>query len=313
MKVGIVGATGLVGQAMSKVLDEKIPDCKKVFFGSSNKKGRKINGIPVLPLQSNNIKDLDYALFAVSNAIAKEWVPQFTSKNIVVIDNSSAFRMKDNVPLIIPEINADNIKKHDKLIANPNCSTIGFVLALSPLLKDFDIQSTHLATYQAVSGAGKAGIAAYNQQKDFASPFDREIMGNLIAFVGEIEENGFCTEELKTIHETHKILNLDFPIYPHVVRVPVENAHCEAITVHLDIDFDLNTIKKLFSETPGLILSEKILSPIDVSGKDDVFVSRLRKHSPKTLQMWVSFDNVRKGAATNTIQILQYMEGRCTQ
>ncbi len=313
LRIGILGATGLVGRKMFEVLRERLDGFDPVFFGSPNKWGRKIEGIPVIPIGKENIPELDYALFAVSNEVSNKWIQSFARRGIRVIDNSSAFRMKRGIPLVVPEVNAHIIKKNDYIIANPNCSTIGMVMALHPIMKTYGIESVHISTYQAVSGAGEKGVNTYDAELagiEYKGIFKRQILGNLIPFIGDIDESGFCREEKKTIEETHKILDSIFPVYPHVVRVPVKNVHSEALTIQLDRRADIGEISDLLSEAHGLKVSNRAISPLEVDERDEVFISRLRKHpeNPRAVQLWVVFDNLRKGAATNAVQILEHME-----
>ncbi len=314
-RTGILGATGLVGRTMAQVMKERLPEMELVYFGSPDKWGRKIGKAPVIPIAAENIPELDYALFAVSAEVSRKWASIFAAKGITVIDNSSAFRMQDDIPLVVPEINAHAIKAEDRVIANPNCSTIGMVMAVFPLFQEYEITSIHVATYQAVSGAGRRGVQSYlSEFKEIREPstFDRPILGNLIPFIGALDNNDFCTEELKTIFETEKILERYIPVFPHVVRVPVENAHSEAITITLDRKADIRRMAELLTAASGVVYSERPVSPLEVTGSDLVYVSRLRVHPrmDKTVQMWVVFDNVRKGAATNAVQILDYISGR---
>ena len=316
----IVGATGLVGSTFLKVLEEKNLKIDEYYlFASKNSKGKKIHFMdkeyvveeltPEIPSQS-----FTYALFSAGSDISKEYAKEFTKYGTIVIDNSSAFRMDEDVPLVVPEVNFNTIKGH-KLIANPNCSTIQAMLPLAILEKNYGIKRIVYSTYQAVSGAGKKGIddlmhTSYGFKEE---KFPHKIYGNCIPHIDTFLENGYTKEEMKMINETRKILNNnDLNITATCVRVPVMNCHSEAINIELKTDFEMATLLQQFSAMENLVVLDDTrfnIYPLNgfANDKDEVFIGRIRRDYsvPYGLNIWVVADNIRKGAATNAVQILE--------
>ncbi len=300
-KIAVIGVTGLVGQMMLKVLEERQIDGEYFLFASSAHAGEKItvNGDEYIveTLSATRVAEIkaDFALFAAGAEIAREWATQFVAAGTTVIDNSSYFRMQNDVPLIVPEINLHRIKHH-KLIANPNCSTIGAVVALAPLDRVYKIKRIVYATYQAISGAGR------NPQ------FKHPIENNVLPDIDVRLPDGNTKEEAKMIHETRKILGRnDIAISATAARVPVSNCHCVAINVEFYRQPDLVRVKQILSQAPGVVYCDDYAVPTQVSGHDEVYVGRVRLDAsqPNTLNLWTVSDNLRKGAATNAVQILE--------
>ena len=324
MKIALVGATGLVGSVMLNVLensklniDELYPVASERSYGKTvlfNKKEFNVLGIQ---------EAVDHApamaIFSAGGQTSKEWAPKFAEKGTIVIDNSSAWRMDKNIPLVVPEINGAILNKDSKIIANPNCSTIQMVMALAPLHQEFNIKRVVVSTYQSVTGSG---VKAVRQMQDericrpkvqqfYPHPIDL----NLIPHGGDFLDNGYTTEEEKLAEETCKILNnYNLHITATVVRVPVFGGHSESINVEFKKEFELKRIYELLDNFAGVIVQDKPTEneypmPKYAEGKDAVFVGRIRRDfsQPKTLNMWVVSDNLRKGAATNAIQIAEYL------
>lgn len=300
-KIAVVGVTGLVGQMMLKVLQERQIDGEYFLFASAAHAGEKnfVNGdeyvVEVLtPARVAKIK-ADFALFAAGAEVAREWVPQFVKAGTTVIDNSSYYRMQPDVPLVVPEINLSSVGNH-KLIANPNCSTIGAVVALAPLDRIYKIKRVIYATYQAISGAGK------NPQ------FKYPITNNVLPDIDVRLPDGNTKEETKMIDETRKILGRDdIAISATAARVPVANCHCVAINVEFYRRPDLTRVKQILSQAPGVVYCDDYAVPTQVTGHDEVYVGRVRLDTMhrNTINMWTVSDNLRKGAATNAVQILE--------
>lgn len=313
-KVGIAGATGLVGRTMIEVLEKyNVPVDEIHLFASSNAEKREIlfcgDTVEVKSLTEDNIPNLDIVLFALSSELSLKSASKFTDKGAFVIDNSSAFRMDNSIPLIVPEVNLSSLDGKSKIIANPNCSTIQLVVALKEIHKNFGINKLIVSTYQSVAGAGRKGLDEYKAQVHGSKEvhnFPFIIFNNTIPQIGKFLDNGYCTEEMKMIQETRKIYNdYSIEIFPTVVRVPVEYSHAESVTVFTKKDFEPSHFTKMLQNTDSVIFSNNVITQADVSGKDEVFVSRLRfpENHNNTAQMWVVADNVRKGAATNAVQI----------
>ena len=322
----IVGATGLVGSTFLKVLEEKNLVIDEYYlFASRNSKGKKIKFMdkehiieeltPEIPSQG-----FTYALFSAGSDISKQYAKEFTKYGTIVIDNSSAFRMDEDVPLVVPEINFDTIKD-SKLIANPNCSTIQAMLPLAVLERNYGIKRIVYSTYQAVSGAGKKGIddlmhTSYGFKEE---KFPHKIYGNCIPHIDTFLENGYTKEEMKMINETRKILgNKDLDITATCVRVPVMNCHSETINIELKTDFELETLLQQFSAMENLVVLDDTrfnIYPLNgfADDKDEVFIGRIRRDYsvPYGLNIWVVADNIRKGAASNAVQILEKLLNRC--
>ena len=334
-KLAVVGATGVVGRTAIKVLEEKnLPISSYAFFASKRSSGKKINfkgkEYVIRELNENSFDEgFDFAIFSAGGETSKKYAPIAASKGCIVVDNSSAFRMDDDVPLIVPEVNPEAIKKNKGIIANPNCSTIQAVVALKPLDDKYNIKRIVYSTYQAVSGAGRDGIEDlengiknYREGNDInvaetseynLKKFPYPIFNNCLPHIDTFLDNGYTKEEMKMINETRKILNRpELPITATTVRVPVFNSHSESINVEFENEFDLDELKDTLRSFPDVIVVDNIDSnkyPIatDATGHDEVFVGRIRRDfSVKSgLNFWVVADNIRKGAASNAVQIVE--------
>lgn len=318
-KIAIVGATGLVGRTALKVLEEKnIPNLDYVLFSSKKSAGTKLKFLNtdfiVRELTDYSFDEkFDFALFSAGAETSKHFAPIAASKGCIVIDNSSAFRMDDKVPLIVPEVNFEDAKNHHNIIANPNCSTIQAVVALKPLDDKFKIKRIVYSTYQAVSGAGKLGLQDLEQHSTLK--FQHPIYDNCLPQIDTFLVNHYTKEEMKMVNETRKILkHPTLPITATAVRVPVTNCHGESINVVFEKSFKLTDIFNTLKSAPGIVVQDDIennIYPIssNVNGHDEVFVGRIRKDfSIKNgLNLWIVADNLRKGAASNAIQIIEKM------
>mgnify|MGYP004462012733 CR=1 FL=1 len=320
-KVAIVGSTGLVGRTVLKVLEEKnFTNCTYTLFASKKSAGTKLQFlgqnyiIQELTEDSFNY-NFDYAIFCAGGSISEKFAPIAVSKGCTVIDNSSVFRMNKDVPLVVPEVNPEKIFENKGIIANPNCSTIQAVVALKPLDDKYKIKRIVYSTYQAVSGAGKAGIEDLENGIKGIAPqkFPHPIFNNCLPHIDVFMPDGYTKEEYKMINETRKILNKPYlPITATCVRVPVKNCHSESINIEFRTNFDIYDVKMLLQNSPGIILVddvEKNYYPLatKVDGYDDVFVGRIRRDFsvPYGINLWVVADNLRKGAASNAVQILE--------
>ena len=320
-KLALVGATGLVGRTARTVLEEKkLPIVEYVFFSSCKSAGSKIKfsgkDYIVKELNENSFDEgFDFAIFSAGGETSKKYSPIAASKGCIVVDNSSAFRMDKEVPLVVPEVNPDDIKLHHNIIANPNCSTIQAVVPLKPLDDKYKIKRIVYSTYQAVSGAGKCGVDDLENTSKGMPPkkFPYSIANNCLPHIDVFEENGYTKEEIKMINETRKILgNPDLKITATTVRVPVLNSHSESINVEFENDFDLEELKNLLKNSPSIILQDDPKNNIyplaqNANGTDEVYVGRIRRDYsiPFGINMWVVADNIRKGAASNAIQIVE--------
>lgn len=328
-KLAIVGATGVVGRCILKVLEEKnLPISKYVLFASSKSAGKQISFMK----ENYTIQELtevsfcegfDFAIFSAGASVAKKFAPIAVKNGCVVIDNSSAFRMNCDVPLIVPEVNSEDIKANKGIIANPNCSTIQAVVALKPLDDKYNIKRIVYSTYQAVSGAGSKGILdlenginAFSTNEDYSlNKFPHPIFNNCLPHIDVFLDNGYTKEEEKMINETRKILKKpDLNVTATTVRVPVFNSHSECINVEFEKEFDLNDLINTLKNSPGIIVqndSESNIYPmaINSTNTNEVFVGRIRRDFSISsgVNLWVVADNIRKGAATNAIQILERM------
>lgn len=318
--VAIVGATGNVGRKFLEILEERNFPVKELYlFASKRSAGKtlKFKGEDVLveELCEANIenKKIDFALFSAGGSVSLEFAPIFAKHGAVVIDNSSAWRMDKEVPLVVPEVNPEDVKWHKGIIANPNCSTIQAMVALKPLYDKYGIKRIVYSTYQAVSGAGIQGIL--DLQEGTTNKFPYPILGNVIPHIDVFLDNGYTKEEIKMIEETKKILHDDnLRITATTVRVPVLNAHSESINVELNSEFELENVIDLFNSSKGIIVHDdvenlKYPTPLELSGKDEVFVGRIRRDFSldNGLNLWVVADNIRKGAALNAIQIAEIL------
>jgi len=323
MKIAVIGATGLVGTKMIEVLAERnFPISELIPVASEKSVGKtvELNGksYVVVGMQTCIDRKPAIALFSAGGNTSLEWAPLFAAAGITVIDNSSAWRMDTTKKLVVPEINADVLTKDDKIIANPNCSTIQMVLPLAPLHKAYKIKRIVVSTYQSVSGTGANAVSQLMNERQgisgemaYAYPIDL----NLIPQIDSFLDNGSTKEELKMVNETCKILRDDsIRVSATTIRVPVKGGHSESVNIEFENDFDLADVRKLISDMPGVILQDDPKKqvypmPLFAEGKDDVFVGRVRRDEsqPNTLNMWIVADNLRKGAATNAIQIAEYL------
>lgn len=322
--VAIVGSTGNVGRKFLEILEERNFPIKNLYlFASKRSAGSYLNfkGQEYLVEETceDNIKNkkIDIALFSAGGDISLKFAPIFSSYGAVVIDNSSAWRMNKDVPLVVPEVNPKDLKNHNGIIANPNCSTIQAMVPLKALLDNYGIKRIVYSTYQSVSGAGMQGIKDLEDGLKGLAPkkFPYQIAGNCLPHIDVFLENGYTKEEMKMIEETKKILHSnDLKITATTVRVPVLNSHSESINVELNNPFELEDIFKLFEKTEGLTVFDnlnelKYPTALDVSGKDDVYVGRIRRDFSldNGLNLWVVADNIRKGAALNAVQIAEVL------
>ena len=328
-KLAIVGATGVVGRTVLQVLQERnLPISKYVFFASKKSGGKTIHFMGKDSLvqeltESSFDEGFDYAIFSAGGSTSLKYAPIAVSKGCIVIDNSSAFRMEPNVPLVVPEVNPDVIKNHHGIIANPNCSTIQAMPVLKPLEDNYKIKRIIYSTYQAVSGAGQKGIndlengimnyVHYNSLETPLEKFPHPIFNNCLPHIDVFLDNGYTKEEEKMINETRKILGRsDIKITATTVRVPVFNSHSESINVELENSFELSDIISLLKHSPNVVVQDDLIHNIyplaaNVSGNDEVFIGRIRRDFSieNGLNLWVVADNIRKGAATNAVQIVE--------
>lgn len=325
-KVAIVGSTGLVGRTVLKVLEEKnFTNCTYTLFSSKKSAGTKLQFLGqnyiIKELTENSFNsNFDYAIFCAGGSVSEKFAPIAVSKGCTVIDNSSVFRMNKDVPLVVPEVNSEKIFENKGIIANPNCSTIQAVVALKPLDDRYKIKRIVYSTYQAVSGAGKAGVEDLENGIKGISPqkFPHPIFNNCLPHIDVFMSDGYTKEEYKMINETRKILNKPYlPITATCVRVPVKNCHSESINIEFRTNFDIYDVKMLLQNSPGIILVddvEKNYYPLatKADGYDDVFVGRIRRDFsvPYGINLWVVSDNLRKGAASNAVQILEKLISR---
>jgi aspartate-semialdehyde dehydrogenase len=323
MRVAVVGATGMVGNVMLEVLEERnFPVTELIPVASEKSVGKKITykgkDYTVVNLQQAVNMQPDVALFSAGGSTSLEWAPKFAEVGTTVVDNSSAWRMDATKKLIVPEINANILTEDDKIIANPNCSTIQMVVALAPLHKKYKIKRLVISTYQSITGTGVKAVQQleneYNDVKG-AMAYHYPIHKNAIPHCDVFEDNGYTKEEMKLVRETQKILNdKTIAVTATAVRIPVVGGHSESVNIEFENDFDESDVRKVLSQAPGVIVQDNLDTntypmPIYAKGKDEVFVGRIRRdHSqPNTLNMWIVSDNLRKGAATNTIQIAEYL------
>jgi aspartate-semialdehyde dehydrogenase len=324
MKVAVVGATGLVGTKMLQVLAERnFPVTELVPVASERSVGKEVEykgkKYKVVSMTDAIAAKPAVALFSAGGNTSLEWAPKFAAAGITVIDNSSAWRMDPSRPLIVPEINADILTKDDKIIANPNCSTIQMVVALNPLHKKYGIKRVVVSTYQSVTGTGvKAVTQLLNErngvvgERAYKYPIDLNVIPQIDVFL----DNGYTKEEMKMVLETKKIMRDDsIRVTSTTVRIPVIGGHSEAVNVEFGKDYDLKDVTAMLKSAPGVTVvddpsNQQYPMPMDAHEKDDVFVGRLRRDEsqPNTLNMWIVSDNLRKGAATNAVQIAEYLQ-----
>ena len=323
MKVAVVGATGMVGTVMLNVLEERnFPVTELLAVASARSVGKKLQfkgeEITVIGLEDAVAAQPDIALFSAGGATSLEWAPKFAAVGTRVIDNSSAWRMDAKVPLVVPEVNAEALRASDTIIANPNCSTIQMVTALGPVHQKYGIQRLVISTYQSITGTGVKAVQQLEDEMQgpaTAPAYPHQIHKNALPHCDVFQEAGYTKEELKLVNETHKILNdSSIGITATAVRIPVVGGHSEAVNVALNTPFELEDLRQLFQESPGVVLEDvpeenSYPMPITAEGKDEVFVGRIRRdHSnANTFNVWIVADNLRKGAATNTVQIAEYL------
>lgn len=323
MKVVVVGATGMVGRMMLKVLEERdFPVDMLIPAASERSSGRQVTfrGKPVSVVSVMEAVEAksEVALFSAGAALSREWAPSFAENGTVVIDNSSAWRMENGIPLVVPEINASVISAKDKIIANPNCSTIQMLMALAPLHREYGIRRLVVSTYQSVTGTGVKAVTQLDNERsgvsgEMAYPYPIDL--NCLPHCDIFLDNGYTKEEMKLVNETRKILDDgEIRVTATAVRVPVKGGHSEAINVEFAREFDLERVRELLSSAPGVILydnpdEKKYPMPLIAHDRDEVFVGRVRRDfsQERSLNMWVVADNIRKGAATNAVQIAEYM------
>ena len=322
MKVAVVGATGMVGQIMLRVLEEHgLKISKLIPVASSKSVGKKVRyegkEITVVGMEEALLEHPHLAIFSAGGAISLEWAPKFASCGTTVIDNSSAWRMDPSKKLIVPEINGNTITSDDKIIANPNCSTIQMVLVLKPLHDKYGVKRVVVSTYQSISGSGVNAVRQMKNERngingEMAYPY--AIDKNCIPQCDDFMDNGYTKEEMKLTNETKKILDSAIDVSATAVRIPVVGGHSESVNIEFEREFDIDEVKKLLSEMSGITLSDDPENnvypmPITAEGKNDVFVGRIRRDESqeKSLNLWIVADNLRKGAATNAVQIAAHV------
>ncbi|RUT72949.1 aspartate-semialdehyde dehydrogenase [Ancylomarina longa] len=324
MRIAIVGATGLVGQKILEVLEERNFPISELYPVASEKsvgkeidfRGKKFKVIAIK--DAINLKP-QIAIFSAGGETSLKWAPEFANVGTTVVDNSSAWRMDESKKLIVPEINAAELTGNDKIIANPNCSTIQLVVALAPLHKRYKIKRLVISTYQSITGTGIKAVRqleAERSGKEVEKAYPFEIDKNCIPHCDDFTENGYTKEEMKLVNEPRKILNDDsIKITATAVRVPVVGGHSESVNIEFEKDFDLKEVRKILEVTKGIIVQDDIKNnlypmPKYSHEKDEVFVGRIRRDfsNPNTLQLWIVSDNLRKGAATNAVQIAEFLK-----
>lgn len=323
MKVAVVGATGMVGEVMLQVLAERnFPVTELIPVASEKSVGKEIafkgKNYTVVGMQTAVDRKADIALFSAGGNTSLEWAPKFAAAGTTVIDNSSAWRMDPTKKLVVPEINASELTKADKIIANPNCSTIQMVMVLAPLHQKYNIKRVVVSTYQSITGTGVKAVqqleneyAGIKGEMAYKYPIHR----NAIPQCDVFEENDYTKEEMKLVRETQKIIgDKTIAVTATAVRIPVVGGHSEAVNVEFSNDFDLNEVRNILHHTAGVVVQDNTDTytypmPMYAQGKDEVFVGRIRRDEsqPNTLNMWIVADNLRKGAATNTVQIAEYL------
>ena len=330
-RVAVLGATGLVGRTMIQVLEERhFPVSELVPLASPRSRGQVVTfqgrefttEVPSAEI----FKGVDIALFSAGASASREWAPVAAAAGAVVIDNSSAFRMEEGIPLVVPEVNPEAIfgkdGKAEKIIANPNCSTIQMVVVLKPLYDRYGVRRIVVSTYQSVTGKGKAGRDALESELAGLVPAEfthfHQIAFNAVPQIDSFTDNGYTKEEMKMVNETRKIMgDQKLSVSPTTVRIPVYGGHGESLNVELESDFDIEDVRKLLAGSPGIVLQDDPSArlypmPLTSYEKDEVFVGRLRPDywNPRTLNMWIVADNLRKGAATNAVQIAEVLVGK---
>lgn len=319
MKIAVVGATGVVGTEMLKMLDEfQVPVTELLLVASERSVGKQLtwkgHSYPIISMQAAIEQSPDFALFSAGGNTSLEYAPLFAERGTVVIDNSSAWRMQPQIPLVVPEINLHTVG-NAKIIANPNCSTIQMVMALAPLHKRYKIKRLVISTYQSVSGTGKAALDQLEHEKNGTEApkvYPHPIFENCIPQCDTFTDNDYTKEEMKMVNETRKILeDNDIAITATCVRVPVRISHSESVNIEFERDFELEEVRKLLTDSPGVVVMDdnaqaSYPTPKFCEGKNEVFVGRIRRDfsQANSLNLWIVADNLRKGAATNAVQIL---------
>jgi aspartate-semialdehyde dehydrogenase len=324
MKIAVVGATGLVGTKMLQVLNERnFPISELIPVASEKSVGSKISfkgkEYSVVSMETAIQMKPSIALFSAGGNTSLEWAPKFADAGITVIDNSSAWRMDPSKKLVVPEINAHVLSKEDKIIANPNCSTIQMVVALNPLHHKYGIKRVVVSTYQSVTGTGKKAVdqlmnerAGIQGEKAYAYTIDLNVIPQIDVFM----ENGYTKEEMKMVNETKKIMGDDaIKVTATAIRIPVMGGHSESVNIEFEHEFELSDVLEILRKAPGIVVQDDVKNavypmPLTAHDKDETFVGRIRRDEtqPKTLNMWIVSDNLRKGAATNAVQIAEYLE-----
>ncbi|HMS99696.1 MAG TPA: aspartate-semialdehyde dehydrogenase [Saprospiraceae bacterium] len=326
MKLAIVGVTGLVGTVMQQVLEEEsLPITEYILVASEKSVGKTLifNGKPhtVVSMEAAVAARPDVAVFSAGGSVSLEWAPRFAEVGCTVVDNSSAWRMDPSKKLVVPEINASELTREDKIIANPNCSTIQMVMALAPLHRKYGIDRIVVSTYQSFTGTGAKAVAQYEAERDGQKPekdkmaYHYPIFENCIPQCDVFTENGYTKEEMKLVNETKKILgDNSLKVTATAIRVPVNGGHSESVNVSFHRDIDVTEVRQILTETPGIVVLDnpekyEYPMPLFAKNKNEVFVGRLRKDesAQNALNMWIVADNLRKGAATNAIQIVKYL------
>ena len=326
MNLAVIGATGNVGRKIIEVLEKSSIEVKNLFLVASKKSaGKKLyfkkKEIIVEQLENYDFAKAKITIFAAGSEIAKDWIPK-ASKKSIIIDNSKYFRMEKSVPLVVAEVNPNELEKHNNIIANPNCSTIQLVLTLKPIHDEYKIKRVVVSTYQAVSGAGKAQTdELFNQTKNYlkgesvkSKNFTKQIAFNLIPHIDSFVDDGYTKEEWKMENETKKILDKKIELTATCVRVPVKTSHAESVNIEFEKDYDLEKVKKLLSKAPGCkVVDDRkdggYMTPAEAEGNNLTFISRIRKDNSnkKAFNMWVVSDNLLKGAALNSVQIAEIL------
>ena len=329
MKVAVVGATGLVGTKMLQVLEERnFPVTELIPVASERSIGKEVEfkgkKFKIVSMEDAIAARPAIALFSAGGSTSLEWAPKFAAAGITVIDNSSAWRMDPEKKLIVPEINADALTKDDKIIANPNCSTIQMVVALNPLHKKYKAKRIVVSTYQSVTGTGKKAVDQMRGERskeqkgtngEYPMAYKYQIDLNAIPQIDVFMDNGYTKEEMKMVNETKKIMRDDsIRVTSTTVRIPVIGGHSEAANIEFERDFEINELKQILDAAPGVVVvdnptNQEYPMPMHAHEKDDVFVGRIRRDEtqPNTLNIWIVSDNLRKGAATNAVQIAEYL------
>ncbi len=323
MKVAVVGATGLVGTKMLQVLAERnFPATELIPVASEKSVGKKVvfkgEEYAVVGFQTALDKKPNVAIFSAGGSTSKELAPKFAAIGCTVIDNSSAWRMEPNIPLVVPEVNAQVLTANDKIIANPNCSTIQMVVVLKPLHDKYKIKRVVVSTYQSVTGTGKKAVDQMMNERagikgEMAYPYQIDM--NALPHIDVFLDNGYTKEEMKMVHETKKIMGDDsIRVTATTVRIPTIGGHSESVNIEFEKDFDVDEVRTLLAASPGVVVVDDVKNlkypmPIHAHEKDDTFVGRIRRDEtqPNTLNCWIVSDNLRKGAATNAVQIAEYL------